>query len=91
LNELNVVSDKFFDRFKRFAFGGEFTLSERLRFRLGYNNDLHSNVESTNDYRFGGISAGFGLYIKKFRIDYAYSNYGALGGINRFGITGSLD
>ena len=91
LNELNMDTNKGLDRIKRFSIGGEFTLSEKLRIRLGYNNDIHNNVESTNDYRFGGVSAGFGFYFKKFRIDYAYSNYGALGGISRFGIFGSLD
>lgn len=91
LNELNVETEKALDKLKRFSIGGEFTLNEKLRLRLGYNNDLHSNVESNDEYRFGGVSVGFGIYFKKFRIDYAYSNYGALGGISRFGIFGSLD
>jgi hypothetical protein len=91
LNELNVETDKSLDLIKRFSIGGEFTLSKKLRVRLGYNNDLHNNFESTDDYRFGGVSAGFGFYFKKYRIDYSYSNYGALGGINRFGFFGSLD
>jgi len=91
LNEMNVDTQDALDIIKRFSLGGEFTLSEKLRLRLGYDNDLHSDVESTDDYRFGGVSVGFGLYIKKFRIDYAYSNYGALGGISRFGLFGTLD
>lgn len=91
LNQLNVETDKTSDLIKRFSIGGEFTLSKKLRVRLGYNNDLHNNFEALDDYRFGGISAGFGFYFKKYRIDYSYSNYGALGGISRFGFFGSMD
>jgi hypothetical protein len=91
LNDLNTDTNEILDLIKRFSVGGEFTLSEKLRLRLGYDNDLHSDVESTDDFRFGGISAGFGVYFKNFRIDYAYSNYGALGGISRFGLFGTLD
>ena len=91
LNELNVETKDNLELIKRFSLGGEFTLSEKLRVRLGYNNDLHNSIESTNDYRFGGVSAGFGIYFKSFRLDYAYSNYGALGGVSRFGIFGTLD
>ena len=91
LNDLNTDTNEILDLIKRFSVGGEFTLSEKLRLRLGYDNDLHSDVESTDDFRFGGISAGFGVYFKNFRIDYAYSNYGALGGISRFGLFGTLN
>lgn len=91
LNDMNVDTNEALDLIKRFSVGGEFTVSEKLRIRLGYDNDLHGDVESTDDYRFGGISAGFGFYFKNFRIDYAYSNYGALGGISRFGLFGTLD
>ena len=91
LNEMNVDTENLYDLIKKFSIGGEFTLSEKLRLRLGYDNDLHADVESTDDYRFGGVSLGFGIYIKNFRIDYAYSNYGALGGISRFGLFGTLN
>ena len=91
LNELNIETNKSTDLIKCFSLGGEFTLSEKLRVRLGYNNNLHNNFEAIDDYRFGGVSAGFGFYFKKYRIDYSYSNYGALGGISRFGFFGSLD
>lgn len=91
LNEMNVDTENALDLIKRFSVGGEFTVSEKLRIRLGYDNNLHSDVESTDEYRFGGVSVGFGIYLKRFRIDYAYSNYGALGGISRFGLFGTLD
>jgi hypothetical protein len=91
INEMNVDTEEVLDLIKRFSAGGEFTLSEKLRLRIGYDNDLHTDVESNDEYRFGGVSVGFGIYFKKLRIDYAYSNYGALGGISRFGLFGTLD
>ncbi len=91
VNEMNVDCEEVLDIIKRISIGGEFTLSDKLRVRLGYDNDLHTDLESNDEYRFGGVSVGFGIYFKKFRIDYAYSNYGALGGISRFGLFGTLD
>jgi hypothetical protein len=91
LNDLNVRADNILDRIKRFSVGGEFTLSEMLRLRLGYNNNLHSGFNDISSSKFGGVSGGLGIYWKSFRFDYAYSNFSALGTIHRFGITGSLD
>ncbi len=90
LNDFNVEAAEFFDRIKRFSVGGEFRISDALRMRMGYNNDLRSGLETTTNDKFGGISAGLGFYIKKFRIDYAFSNYGAIGNVHRFGIQGTL-
>lgn len=91
LNDLNIKSDGFFDRFKRFSIGGEFRLSDLLRLRLGYNNDLHNNFARTSDDKFGGVSGGIGIYWKNMRFDYAYSNFSSLGSIHRFGISGALE
>lgn len=90
LNELNRSAASFSDYFKRFSVGGEFKLSESLRFRLGYNNLLHTDLKALDESEFGGISAGLGIYINKYRFDYSYSNYNLLGNIHRIGIQGSL-
>lgn len=95
LNDLNVEADRWSDRLKRFAIGGEFRLSEMLRLRLGYNNDLRSSLEmtttSTNSSKFSGLSGGVGIYWKNFRFDYSFSNFSALGSIHRFGLAGWID
>lgn len=90
LRDLNVESEKLADRLKRFSLGGEFTVSEMLRLRLGYNHDLHNNLQVTTENKFSGISAGLGILWKNYRFDYSYSNYGFLGNIHRFGIWGTL-
>jgi hypothetical protein len=84
-NDLNASTDNFGDHFKGFSVGGEFRLSKMLRFRLGYNNSLHRGLDVTNDVKFSGVSAGFGLLWRTFRFDYAYSNIGLLGATHRFG------
>ncbi len=90
LRDLNIESDTIWNRLKRAALGGEFKVSEVLRLRMGYNYDLHQNLQTTADNKFGGVSAGVGIYWKKYRFDYSYSNYNFLGNIHRFGIWGTL-
>lgn len=87
--ELNNV-ESFSEFFKSLSVGGEFTISESVRLRIGYDNRLHSDLKTIEDTDFGGLSGGVGIYIKQFRFDYSYSNYNLLGGINRFGFSGSL-
>ncbi len=94
LNDLNMDSETFWDRFKRFSVGGEFRVSEALRLRLGYNHALHSDLSddsfNASDGKYGGLSAGLGIRWKTLELNYAYSNYSILGNIHRFGISGSL-
>jgi len=90
LNDLNIDEDSIWDRFAKFSVGGEFTLSKLLRLRLGYENELHSDLDTGADDGFAGVSLGFGLVWKSYRFDYAFSSMGALGSVNRFGIYGSF-
>ena len=90
LRDLNIESDTLWDRLKRAALGGEFKVSEVLRLRLGYNYELQQNLQSAADNKFGGVSGGIGIYWKKYRFDYSYSNYNFLGNVHRFGIWGTL-
>ena len=90
LNDLNVNESDFWDRLAKFSIGGEFTLSQLIRLRLGYENELHSDLDTGQGSGFAGVSMGFGLYWKDYRFDYGYSSYGDLGGTHRFGIYGSF-
>ena len=90
LNDLNVDENAFWDRFKKFSLGGEFTLSELLRLRLGYNNDIHSGLDTGTGAGFSGVSMGVGIYYNKYRFDYGYSSFGDLGATHRIGISGHL-
>ncbi len=90
LNDLTLDTGDNADIFKRFSVGGEFDLSEAVRFRIGYDNGVNQSVKSLGARSFGGLSAGIGVNYKNFRLDYAFSNYGDLGKQNRLGITGGL-
>ncbi len=92
LQKLNEYAENWYDRFKRFSIGGEFRLSSHLHLRLGYNHEQHESLQSevTTQGKFAGISAGLGLFVKNFRIDYAFSNFEFLGNVHRFGISGSF-
>jgi len=87
LNDLNVGESNFWDRLAKFSIGGEFTLSQVIRLRLGYENEIHRDLLDTGS-DFAGVSMGIGLYWKDYRFDYGYSSYGVLGGTHRFGIYG---
>ncbi|KAA3615576.1 MAG: hypothetical protein D8M58_15380 [Calditrichaeota bacterium] len=87
--EVNRVS-KFAEFFEHMSIGGEFTISESVRLRIGYDNRLHTDLKTIEESDFGGLSGGFGIYINSFRFDYSYSNYNLLGNTHRFGFSGTL-
>jgi hypothetical protein len=89
-NDLNVSEDNVWDRLAKFSIGGEFTLSELLRLRLGYENEVHRDLDTGQGAGFAGVSLGFGLIWKDYRFDYGFSSYGDLGSTHRFGIYGTL-
>ena len=90
INDLNIQENTAFDRLKKFSIGGEFTLSKLLRLRLGYDNELHRNLDTATGAGFSGVSLGFGIYWKLYRFDYAFSSFGDLGAVHRFGINGTF-
>lgn len=90
LNDLNRSGESVADYFKRFSVGGEFRASEMLRLRAGYDYSLYDGLNSTENEKFGGISAGVGILWKTFRLDYSYSNFSVLGNVHRFGFSGSI-
>lgn len=88
INDLSLETGDFWDRLRRFSIGGEFDVSEIIKLRLGYDNDVNRSVKPLGGRNFGGLNAGLGILWKKFRLDYAYSAYGDLGSQNRLGVTG---
>ncbi|MCK5031989.1 MAG: PorV/PorQ family protein [Calditrichia bacterium] len=91
IKNINEVESTILDRIEKFSIGGEFTLSSKLRLRLGYDNNLHKDLETTNGAGFSGVSLGLGfIFWENFRFDYGYSSMGDLGGLNRIGLSGTL-
>lgn len=87
LNYLNEDKDKFIDRFKNFTIGGEFTLNEYVKLRLGYNNQQRQDLKTGSSTGIGGFSAGIGLnYEKKYLLDYSFNSMGKIGTTHRVNI-----
>ncbi len=73
--------------FRHFVFGGEFLFSQNFHVRLGYNHLRHQELKGTaSNFNMAGWAFGFGMRIKKFYVDYAYSNYHEVGGTHSFSI-----
>lgn len=74
------------DSSSSFALGGEFAIAESLFLRTGYQ-DAASDVDGSGR---AGWSMGGGVRWRSYRFDYAHSTYGALGGVHRVSLAGSL-
>ncbi len=90
LQDITVSQDNSTDFLKRFAIGGEFDISEIIKFRLGYQNQINQDVKPVARTVLSGFSLGVGILWQQFRLDYSYSNFGDLGSQNRIGIMGEL-
>ena len=92
VDESSTIS-KFTDNFFRhFIFNGEFLLgkTENFRLRVGYNHLRRKELSVSTFRSLGGFSLGFGLKIKKFRIDYGVGYYHLAGGVNHISISTNL-
>ncbi len=75
--------------FRHLAFGAELGLgqNEVVRLRVGYNH-LRAKELSVSGFRsLSGFSFGFGIKIKKIRLDYGVGRYHLAGGANHLSLT----
>jgi len=86
----SIALQKYFDDDFQFAAGGEFIVSEGLFLRFGYNSLGKDQKTGASGESLAGVSAGFGLNLKKYKIDYAISSLGIAGTENRFSISMTL-
>jgi len=59
-HKLNEDADEIADRFKAFSVGGEFTLSEVLQLRVGYDNEKRKDLKIGTSAGLTGFSGGVG-------------------------------
>jgi len=85
-HKLNQTMDNFFDRFKQFSVGIEFTASPNVQLRLGYNNENRRELKIEQSAGMAGFSIGGGFSSDMYLIDYAYSSLGKVGSLHRIGI-----
>ena len=62
-----------------FVIGGELEIGKNLLLRVSYNYADHHNMDVPQKRTLVGLSAGFGVRIKAFQIDYAYSRSNIVG------------
>lgn len=60
---------------RHFSFGAEFFPERAINLRIGYNVRRNQELQLQNVRTFGGLSFGFGLKIRRMKINYAYSKY----------------
>jgi len=88
LYSVNVF--KYRDTELKFALGGEFTLTEQLFLRLGYNSLGRDQRVGMGRDRIAGASIGLGLKWSRYHLDYAFSSFGEVGSLNRISFSGTL-
>ncbi|MBI3766248.1 MAG: type IX secretion system protein PorQ [Ignavibacteriales bacterium] len=86
LHKLNEQQDKFFDRFKQFTIGAEFTASENVQFRVGYNNERRRESKIGTSSGLAGFSIGGGISTGAYTVDYAFTSFGSIGAVHRVSI-----
>jgi hypothetical protein len=83
-HRLNESAENFFTRFRSFTVGGEFTASNALKLRFGYNNQQRRDLKFGTSAGLAGFSFGGGILVDRYKIDYAFSSLGNVGALHRF-------
>ena len=76
---------------RHLVFGVEILPSENFTIRAGYNYQRRQELKFNDRAAMVGLSAGFGLKIKRFRLDYAISQYHLTGSSNLFSLTVNIN
>ncbi len=66
--------------------GGELALGRALTARAGYSPRRGRALRGDGRLDLAGLSAGFGLTLRRFALDYAFSNWGETGALHQFGV-----
>ena len=73
-----------------FSLGAELFPEKSFNVRLGYNVRRGNELAVADQRNFSGLSAGFGLKVSRFRIDYAHVRYHNSSNVNQLGISVDL-
>ena len=68
------------------AVGGELQLGPAFAVRAGYNGRRGGDLRSGGRLDLAGVSVGAGVALRRVRVDYAFTNWGAFGGLHQFGV-----
>ncbi len=90
LNRLNESTNGLKNLFKYLTFGGELRVSKVLRLRLGFDSARREDLKISASAGLAGFNFGVGVKIRKYKLDYAFSSLGSIGGLHRIGLTTSF-
>lgn len=82
-HRLNEPTENIATRFRAFSVGGEFTVSEAMQLRFGYDNEQRRDLKIGTSAGLAGLSFGGGFVTGRYRFDYAFSSLGKIGGLHR--------
>lgn len=77
--------------FRHFSFGAEVQAGKPVRLRIGYNHLRRQEVGVGKKKGFAGISAGIGVNIKQFALDYSFAQYHRTGSSHQLSFRIKLD
>ncbi len=89
-SELLDETDDLLDKFSSFSIGGEFTIADPVRVRLGYDNRVRQDISFGGSKGLGGLAAGLGIIIDEYRFDYGFSSLAGIGGLHRVSLNADL-
>ncbi len=78
-HNVNEERDNAVERLRGFTIGGEFIVSDVVRLRLGYRNEMRRDLKIGTTIGLEGFSAGFGVVVKEYGVDYAFTSLGKIG------------
>jgi len=81
----------FFDKLtQHLVVGGELFHGKAINLRFGYNFRRGHELKIEGNRVFAGITAGFGLKLNRFRVNYAFQKYSAAANVHTFGLNINL-
>lgn len=83
IHDINESQNSFFDHLSAFSIGMEFSSSENLQLRVGYNNQQRKDFKVLSSSGLAGLSFGAGLLSEPYTFDYAFNSMGKIGGLHR--------
>lgn len=86
VHRLTDDADDFLGRFRSFTVGGEFTLSSVIRLRIGYDNARRRDYKIGSSADLAGFSAGLGVLVSGYNVNYALSSLGKAGLLHRVSV-----
>jgi hypothetical protein len=78
-HHINEERNKTLEHLRGFTVGGEFTISDAVRLRLGYRNEMRRDLKIGTTIGLEGFAAGFGVHVRTYRFDYSFTSLGKIG------------